>query len=151
MSLLETAISLAVEKHRGQVDKSGEPYILHPLRVLMRVRELGGSEAAQCAAVLHDVAEDCNVSLDDLRAAGFTDDTLAAIDAVTKRADEHGDAGYAAFVDRAAADPLARLVKIADLEDNMDPRRLCEISESTLRRMERYRLAWKRLTSSAAP
>jgi (p)ppGpp synthase/HD superfamily hydrolase len=98
MSLLETAITLAVEKHRGQSDKSGEPYILHPLRVLMRVRELGGNEAAQCAAVLHDVVEDCNVSLDDLRAAGFSEATLRAIDAVTKRPAEHGDAGYAGFI-----------------------------------------------------
>jgi (p)ppGpp synthase/HD superfamily hydrolase len=147
MSLLEKAIALAVEKHRGAGDPE-EPYILHPLRVMLRVRERGGSEAAQCAAILHDVVEDTDVTLDDLRNAGFTEETVRAIDAVTKRPHEHGEEGYEAFVERAAADPLGRMIKIADLEDNMDLRRVDVLTEKEHRRLDRYLKAWRRLTTT---
>jgi (p)ppGpp synthase/HD superfamily hydrolase len=147
MAGLEQAISLAVEKHRGQRDKSGEPYVLHPMRVMMRVRERGGSEAAQCAAILHDVVEDCDVTLDDLRKAGFSDEVVRGVEAVTKQPAEEGDAGYEGFVKRAAADPIGRMVKLADLEDNMDLRRLDEMGERGMRRLERYLKAWRYLTS----
>jgi (p)ppGpp synthase/HD superfamily hydrolase len=147
MAGLEQAISLAVEKHRGQRDKSGEPYVLHPMRVMMRVRERGGSEAAQCAAILHDVVEDCDVTLDDLRKAGFSDEVVRGVEAVTKQPAEKGDAGYEGFVKRAAADPIGRMVKLADLEDNMDLRRLDEMGERGMRRLERYLKAWRSLTS----
>ncbi len=147
MAGLEQAISLAVEKHRGQTDKSGEPYVLHPMRVMMRVRERGGSEAAQCAAILHDVVEDTGTTLEDLRKAGFSEEVVRGVEAVTKQPGDKGDAGYQGFVERAAADPIGRMVKLADLEDKMDLRRLDEVGEKGMRRLERYLRAWRYITS----
>jgi hypothetical protein len=143
MATLEAAIGLAVEKHRGQKDKSGEAYILHPLRVMMRVREWGGPEEAQIVAVLHDVMEDCGVTAGDLRSMGFSEAVIRGIEAVTKQEREHGDAGYMAFVHRAAANPLGKWVKRADLEDNLDVRRNGVLTEKDATRLNRYLEAWR--------
>jgi (p)ppGpp synthase/HD superfamily hydrolase len=97
------------------------------------------------AAVLHDVVEDSAWTLDDLRARGFSGEVLAAVDALTKREGED----YEAFVARAAAHPVARRVKIADLEDNMDVRRTGFVSERDTERLNRYLRAWRLLTSDA--
>jgi (p)ppGpp synthase/HD superfamily hydrolase len=139
MNQLEAAIALAVEAHRGQVDKSGKPYILHPLRVMFRCQ----TDLERAVAVLHDVVEDTGRTFDDLRAMGFSAEVIAAVDCVTKRDGE----GYEAFVERAAANPIARAVKVADLEDNMDLRRLgvAELSAKDVARLERYVRAWNRL------
>jgi (p)ppGpp synthase/HD superfamily hydrolase len=112
---LEDAIALASQAHRGQVDKAGKPYILHPLRVMLRQE----AEAAQIVAVLHDVLEDTGVTLEGLRAAGYRPEICEAVDCLTRRPDEP----YDIMISRVAANPLARAVKLADLEDNMDPRR----------------------------
>jgi (p)ppGpp synthase/HD superfamily hydrolase len=138
---IEEAIRIAVEAHRGQKDRGGAPYILHPLRVMFRVQ----TEAERMAAVLHDVVEDSAWTLDDLRARGFSGEVLAAVDALTKREGED----YEAFVARAAAHPVARRVKIADLEDNMDVRRTGFVSERDTERLNRYLRAWRLLTSDA--
>jgi (p)ppGpp synthase/HD superfamily hydrolase len=140
MSNLETAIAIAVEAHRGQLDKCGQPYILHPLRVMFRCE----TDVERTVAVLHDVVEDTPVTADELRRRGFGEEVLAALDCVTKREGE----GYEAFVERAAANPIARKVKLADLEDNMDLRRLSAsgtVDERTAARLERYVRAWHRL------
>ncbi len=137
MPTLEDAILLAVQAHRGQVDKVGQPYIVHPLRVMLRLE----GEAAQIVGVLHDVVEDCGISFDDLRAQGYAEEILQALDCVTRRPDET----YEQFVDRARANPLARQVKRADLEDNMDIRRLPAITEKDAERLNRYIAAWRRL------
>lgn len=136
---LEAAIAIAVEAHRGQVDKSGRPYILHPLRVMMRCE----TDVERTVAMLHDVVEDTSVTVDDLRRAGFGEEVLAALDCVTKREGE----SYEAFVERAAGNPIARKVKLADLEDNMDLRRLPagKVDERAAGRLERYVRAWHRL------
>jgi (p)ppGpp synthase/HD superfamily hydrolase len=105
---LDDAIALAAEVHRGVLDKSGQPYILHPLRVMFRCE----TEAERIVAVLHDVVEDTGRTFDDLRSLGYTDDVLAALDCVTKREGE----AYEQFVDRAAGNPVAAKVKIADIE-----------------------------------
>lgn len=113
MSLrLDRAIHAAVEAHAGQLDKAGHPYILHPLRVMAAVRHHG--EDAMIAAVLHDVVEDCGVTLGHL-AIRFGGTVASAIDAVTRRPDET----YRAFVRRATLDPIGRIVKEADLIDNL--------------------------------
>lgn len=135
MSTLEQAIRVALDAHAGQVDKAGAPYILHPLRMMTR---LAGHEQ-QIAAVLHDVVEDSGVTLDDLRAMGFDEAVVSAVDGLTRRPDET----YEAFVLRAKAHPVARAVKLADLEDNMDVRRLGELTEKDLQRLRRYRAAWQ--------
>jgi (p)ppGpp synthase/HD superfamily hydrolase len=136
---LSDALCLAAEAHRGVMDKSGQPYILHPLRVMFRCE----SEIERIVAVLHDVVEDTGRTFDDLRKLGYSDEVIAALDCVTKREGE----GYEQFVDRAAANPVARKVKIADIEDNMDMRRLPNVGEKDWARMTKYLAAWRRLTS----
>jgi (p)ppGpp synthase/HD superfamily hydrolase len=140
MPTLEDAIALAAEAHRGQVDKSGQPYILHPLRVMLRCR----TDPQRIAAVLHDVVEDTGRTFDDLRGLGYPAEILAALDCLTKREGEP----YEAFVERAAADPIARVVKLADIEDNLDLRRLPGVSDKDVDRLARYVRAWRRLQES---
>lgn len=136
---IEEAIRIAVEAHRGQHDRAGAPYILHPLRMMFRVQ----TDAERMAAVLHDVVEDTAWTLDDLRARGFPDEVVNAVDHLTRRADE----SYEAFVERAAAHPVARRVKIADIEDNLDVRRIGSVGEGDTERLNRYLRAWRRLTA----
>jgi (p)ppGpp synthase/HD superfamily hydrolase len=134
---LEDAIALAVEAHRGQRDKAGQTYILHPLRVMMRLE----SETARMVAVLHDVVEDSPYTLERLRELGYPGEVLDALDRLTKREGET----YEAFIERIRPHPLARKVKLADLEDNMDVRRLPAVTPKEAERLARYRAAWARL------
>ncbi len=135
--LLEEAIALAVEAHRGQADKAGAPYILHPLRVMLGV----AGPVEQVVAVLHDVVEDSGWTLERLRERGFPPEVCAALDALTRRPGE----SYEAFILRARADPIARTVKLADLEDNMDVRRLGELTAEDAERVRKYQRAWRAL------
>ena len=142
MPTLEDAIALAATAHRGQVDKSGQPYILHPIRVMMRCQ----TEPQRIAAILHDVVEDTGRTFDDLRELGYPEDIIKALDCLTKRDGEP----YEAFVERAASDPIARVVKLADIEDNLDLRRLPGISDKDVERIGRYVRAWRRLQPEAS-
>jgi (p)ppGpp synthase/HD superfamily hydrolase len=137
MPTLEDAIALAVEAHRGQRDKAGQSYILHPLRVMMRLR----TDPERMAAILHDVVEDTPYTLERLRALGYPEEVLGALDCLTKREGE----SYEAFIERLRPHPLARRVKLADLEDNMDVRRLPSVGPREAERLTRYRAAWSRL------
>ena len=137
MGTLERAIEIAATAHAGQLDKAGAPYILHPLRVMLAQKE----PAQRIAAVLHDVVEDTPWTLAQLRAEGFGDDVLRAVDALTKREGE----GYFAFVDRAGRDPVAREVKIADIRDNMEVSRIASVTDRDSERLEKYRQALVRL------
>ena len=130
---LERAIAIAAAAHEGQVDKGGAPYILHPLRVMLRVNTL----EERIVAVLHDVVEDCGISFDDLRNEGFSETVLMAIASVTKVPDE----SYEEFVERAAQNPIGRVVKLADLEENSDLSRIAQPSWEDLERVEKYRRA----------
>lgn len=141
MSMLEKAITLAAEQHQGQVDKVGQPYVLHVLRVMFRLDD----EDARIAAVLHDVVEDTDMTLDGLRERGFSEQVVRAVDSLTRRDDET----YEQFVARAAFDPIGRKVKIADIEDNMDIRRLSEITEHDRERLNRYLTSWRTLRGMA--
>lgn len=138
MSTLEEAIALAVRVHQGQKDKAGAPYILHPLRVMLAM----DSEEAMMVAVLHDVVEDTPITLEDLRAMNFPETVVAAVDILTRRPEE----SYEAFIERVKVNPLARKVKLADLEDNMDLRRLQHVTDRDKQRWERYAKASKALT-----
>lgn len=111
MSSLKVAICVAADVHDGQTDKSGEPYILHPLRVMLAQQD----ERSRIVGVLHDVIEDSNLSLGDLVAEGFSSEIVMAVDAMTRRKDED----YFDFVRRAASNPIALPVKVADLRDNL--------------------------------
>ncbi len=137
MPTLEDAIALAVEAHRGQRDKAGQTYILHPLRVMMRLE----TEAERMAAILHDVVEDTPYTLERLRELGYPEEVLGALDCLTKRDGET----YEAFIERVRPHPLARRVKLADLEDNMDVRRLVTVGPKEAELRARYRAAWARL------
>jgi (p)ppGpp synthase/HD superfamily hydrolase len=132
--LLERAIDLAVRAHKGQVDKAGQPYILHPLRVMMKQATVEG----KIVAVLHDVIEDGSPEAAEEVRALLPPALYEALLCVTKREDEHGAEGYRRFVERAANNPLARRVKIADLEDNLDVTRLPSISAKDDERINLY-------------
>ena len=107
---LDDALALAIEHFRGVTDKAGQPYILHLLRVMLRQSDPRASQVG----VLHDLVEDTDVTLDDLRTRGFADEVVEAIDAMTHREGE----AYHEYVVRLSKCALARPVKIADLEDN---------------------------------
>lgn len=133
MSTLERAIMIAAEAHEGQTDKADEPYILHPLRVMLRLT----TTDERIAAVLHDVVEDSSWTLDALRAEGFSDVVVEALDSVTKRSGE----SYDAFVLRAGANSIGRRVKLADLEDNSVLSRISKPTDRDCQRLERYQRA----------
>jgi (p)ppGpp synthase/HD superfamily hydrolase len=110
------ALSIALTAHNGQTDKHGKIYITHPLRVAGRLNNY--SEI--CVAILHDVVEDSDITLDYLRKWGFDEEIIAAVDAISRREDE----SYKTYLKRCAQNPLALRVKLADLEDNTDPNRI---------------------------
>jgi (p)ppGpp synthase/HD superfamily hydrolase len=135
---LADAIELAVRVHHGQVDKFGQPYILHVFGVASRCR----TAEEKTVAFLHDTVEDTDVTFDDLRQIGFSERVVEAVNGLTRREDET----YEQFVERSAANALSRMVKLADLEDNMDIRRIPRPLETKdAERLERYRRAWHRL------
>ena len=139
--MLAKAITIAAQAHLGQIDRVGQPYILHPLRAMFRFK----TEAEMIVAVLHDVVEDQpDWDLDRLRQAGFSREIVQAVDHVTRRDEET----YEAFVERTAKNDLARRVKLADLEDNMDVKRLESLTEQDLDRLARYHRAWLRLSTA---
>lgn len=140
MSNLDIAIQLATRAHTGQFDKAGQPYILHPLRVMLGVESEDPEIllAARITAILHDTVEDTCITLESLRAMGFSAKVVSAINTLTKQEGEN----YAQFIDRCALNPIARVVKISDLLDNMNLTRLNrEPTERDLKRTEKYREA----------
>jgi (p)ppGpp synthase/HD superfamily hydrolase len=134
MPTLEDTIIFITEAHRGQVDRGGQPYVLHPLRMMSQFDD----EASRTVALLHDVIEDTAYTLDDLRTRGYNEAIIEAVDALTRREDET----YEQFILRIKPIPLARRVKLADLRDNMDIRRVKTISAKDAERFECYRRAW---------
>ncbi len=136
MTTLEDAIALAAYAHRGQLDKVGQPYILHPIRVMLKMT----SKNRRIIAILHDVIEDCSVSFEDLKSWGYDDAVITALRFVTKLPSEKDD--YEAFIQRILTGPIdAILVKIADIEDNLDPTRILGPTQRDYQRWEKYRKA----------
>jgi (p)ppGpp synthase/HD superfamily hydrolase len=142
MSTLERAIEIAAAAHAGQLDKADQPYILHPIKVMLRV----SSDAERMAAVLHDVVEDTPITLDQLASEGFSVAVLDAIDALTKRPGESRMEAAA----RAAQNPIARVVKLADNAENMDISRIAEPTPRDFERLEEYRQVRKLLLTTGA-
>ena len=130
MSMLEKAIELAARAHAGQVDKAGEPYILLPLRLMFSVT----GENERITAILHDIVEDTTTTLADLRALGFPENVVTAVDALTKRKGETRIEAAA----RAAENSIARAVKLADVTHNMDLSRIPSPTPKDLDRMKQY-------------
>ena len=138
MSTLKRAIEIATEAHKGQLDKSGKDYIGHPLRVM----EMGKTEEEKIVGVLHDVIEDTEWTFDKLAEEGFSQEVLSALKCVTKLSENEN---YDDFIDRVKKNPLAVAVKINDLTDNMDIRRLPYLSDKDIKRLKKYLKAYKRL------
>jgi len=128
MATLERAISLAAERHAGQVDKANAPYILHPLRVMLNVPEI----EHKIVAVLHDILEDTATTIDELYRLGFQTHLIDAIIALTK---QEGESRIQA-AQRTVQNPIARVVKLADITDNMD---LSRIQTPTMKDFERLK------------
>lgn len=124
---VDDAIRIARAAHDGQVDKSGKPYIDHPLRVMGRV----SGEHARMAAVLHDVVEDTAITGDDLLAAGCPPEVVATVLTLSHR-DGESQEDYLA---RVLADPVAVAVKRADIADNTSPARLALLDAATQDRL----------------
>ena len=135
---LDRAIELAKQHHEGQTDKAGKPYIEHPLRVMSQVE----SEEEKIVAVLHDIVEDTEISLDDLRSEGFSEEVVSAVECLTKQDGEN----YDLYIERISFNPLAVKIKLADLEDNSDLTRLPEVTDKDLERIEKYDKALEKLT-----
>jgi len=134
VSTLERAVAIAAIAHEGQRDKAGAPYILHPLRVMLRVT----TEAERITAVLHDVVEDCEGwSFERLLEEGFSADIIEALQSVTKRDGET----YEDFVARACRNAIGRRVKLSDLHDNCDLSRINNPTARDHERIARYRRA----------
>ncbi|MGI6409379.1 MAG: guanosine-3',5'-bis(diphosphate) 3'-pyrophosphohydrolase [Gammaproteobacteria bacterium] len=131
MATLEHALVIAALAHAGQRDKAGQPYILHPLRMMLKLE----TEQERMVALLHDVLEDTAVTLAELEEAGFSVEVLQAVQTLTRRPGE----SRMEAAQRAAQDPLALSVKLADNADNLNPQRIAEPQEEDLQRMREYR------------
>ena len=142
MSSLDRAIQIAVIAHSGQIDKGGEPYILHALRVMLRMT----TEEERITAVLHDVVEDSDYTFESLIAEGFSQSVVSALQALTKLPGESRiEAAH-----RAVGHPLARKVKLADNSENSDLSRIPNPSENDYARLEQYRLVREILEAAGA-
>ena len=127
---LNQAIKMATHFHSKQVDKAGEPYILHPLWVMNNVKTLKG----KIVAVLHDVVEDTSVTIHKLNIYGFDKDIIEAVDVLTRKEDQK----YSDYIELIATNEIAREVKIADLSHNMDLSRLKEVTNRDEIRYTKY-------------
>lgn len=134
--MLGLAISIAASAHQSQIDKGGKPYILHPIRMMMRLRT--DDEELMSIAILHDVVEDSDHTLNDLRSLGFSERVISGVDALTKRDGED----YDAFIKRCAVNPDAKRVKREDLRDNADITRLKGLRQKDFERLEKYSRAY---------
>jgi (p)ppGpp synthase/HD superfamily hydrolase len=141
--LLERAIWLALRAHRGQRYPSpeGEPYVHHLFRVMLAVRGF----RPQMAAVLHDILEDTQVTLDQLYAARLPEDVVDAVVALTHRAEQT----YAQYIEQVAGNTLAREVKLADLADNLANNHRLAKTPDVVARIDRYEQALNRLQAHA--
>lgn len=141
---LEQAIAIATEAHRGQYDKAGAPYILHPLRVMFALE----TEAERIVGVLHDVVEDGpGWTFEKLEREGFSAEVIAALRLVTKRPEDAGKdlESYLRFVRRTLGNPVARRVKMADIRDNLDLTRLPDVTAPDVERLNKYLVALRLL------
>lgn len=135
-NLLGRAIEIATSAHSGQTDKGGRPYILHPLWVMNKLRHLG--DDYMIVGVLHDTIEDSEWTIDQLRSEGFSEEIITAITLLTH---EQGQS-YDDYIKAISLNPLARAVKIRDLEHNTKITRLKGLRKKDFDRMEKYHRAY---------
>lgn len=132
-NLTKLAMKIAYEAHKNQVDKSGVPYIFHPIYLAMQM----DTEEAVIVALLHDVVEDSNITLDDLQQYGFSDNVMDALKLLSHKKSTH----YLAYIQEIKSNELARKVKLADLKHNCDASRLEIVDEEVEERIEKYHQA----------
>lgn len=130
MSRYTNILNFIIEKHNGQKDKAGVPYVFHPINVAL----LCERESEKIVALLHDVLEDTDATEKDLISLGLKTEEIEAIKLLTKPREED----YFSYIKRVAENPIARKVKMADLTHNMDLTRLNTITEKDIRRKEKY-------------
>lgn len=125
------AVKLMFEAHKNQVDKSGLPYVFHPFHLAEQMDD----ENTTIVALLHDVIEDTEITLDDFREMGFCEPVCEAIAVMT----HEKDVPYMEYVAKIKQNPIARIVKLADLQHNSDLTRVDEIDEGAINRVEKYK------------
>lgn len=135
------ALKLCFEAHKNQVDKSGMPYVFHPFHVAEQMTD----EATTIVALLHDVVEDTDYTLEDLAAEGFGEDILEAVALMT----HEDDVPYLDYVAKLKDNPIARAVKLADLAHNSDLSRIGEVDDKTRERLEKYKKAMELLEGNS--
>lgn len=135
MDGITKALLIATKAHDSQRDKAGESYILHPIRLMLQFQD----EALRQVALLHDVVEDSDITLDDLRKEGFSDEVIQGVESMTKRDGE----AYEDYVERLLPNDLARAVKRADLNDNLGRAKQNHLVSQD--KMKQYDWALKRL------
>ncbi|KXL52033.1 bifunctional (p)ppGpp synthase/hydrolase RelA [Anaerotignum neopropionicum] len=128
--MLEKAIILAANAHMGQLDKGGNPYILHPVRVMLGCKTMD----EKIVAILHDTLENSDLTADDLLKEGFSKAIVDAVVCLTRKKGED----YMDYIQEVAKNPLAKAVKLSDLADNMDLKRLPGLTPKDFQRLERY-------------
>ncbi|MBQ1328322.1 MAG: HD domain-containing protein [Lachnospiraceae bacterium] len=131
--LTKKAINIAYKAHDGQLDRSGIPYIFHPMHIADQMT----TEETCIVAILHDVVEDTDVTLEELKEAGFGEDIIHAIDLLTHR----DGVPYLDYVRALKDDPIASVVKLADLNHNSDRSRLSVITKKDEQRFLKYQKA----------
>ena len=136
----QIALELAVEKHKNQTDKAGNPYILHPLHVMENVN----SKEGKIVAILHDIIEDTDITEDYLFKIGLSKRIVDAVVALTRSE----DMDYQEYIKNLSSNPLAKEVKLADLEHNMDLKRLPTLEEKDLERKRKYQIAYHYLINN---
>ena len=135
--LLDKAILIAVDSHSGQVNKKGDPYILHPLRMMFKADTI----EEKIIAVLHDVIEKTSIDLEYLRSVGFNDIILLAIDALSRKPEEN----YDQYIDRVSENKMATKIKIIDLDDNISSLELDKSQQKQSNKFLKYQKARNRL------
>lgn len=138
--LTKKALKLCFDAHKDQVDKTGLPYVFHPFHLAEQMTD----EISTVCALLHDVVEDTEYTLEDLSAMGFPDEVIKVLGLLT-----HEDGvPYMEYVERISHDPIAVRVKLADLRHNSDTSRMDEMDEWAVRRNEKYLRAIDFLTGT---
>ena len=131
--LTKKALKLCFEAHKNQTDKTGLPYVFHPFHLAEQMTD----EYTTVTALLHDVAEDTNYTLNDLKEMGYPDEVITALTFLT-----HDDGSeYMDYVKRLKNNPIARAVKLADLKHNSDLSRYDKIDGNAIKRTAKYRQA----------
>lgn len=136
---LKQAINITIKAHEKQVDKSNQPYIGHPFRVM----EAGVTLEEKIVGILHDLIEDTKITLANLFMEGFSENIIDAVHTLTKLENED----YDNYIQRVKKSDLAVRVKLNDLADNMDLRRLKELTDEDVTRMRKYLSAYNQLTN----